>query len=97
MPSSTKKWTGAGGGSQRAKLESVKDHEDTWMHSESANLQMNQRDMKAAVKTAILEHHHVLLNLTSIILSMVKNHDSLCSYPARCLAEMLETPKMTRR
>jgi hypothetical protein len=41
--------------------------------------------MKAAVKTAVLEHDRVLLKLTSIILSMAKNHDSLSSFPARCL------------
>ncbi len=69
-------WTDAGGGCQRAKLESVKDHEGTSTHKEAANLQMNQSDMKEAVKTAILQHNHVLLNLTSIILSMAKNHDS---------------------
>ena len=40
---------------------------------------MNQSDVKEAVKTAILQHDHVLLNLTSIILSMAKNHDSLLS------------------
>jgi hypothetical protein len=51
---------------------------------------MNQSDMKEAVKTAILHHDHVLLNLTSIILSMAKNHESLNSFSARCLAaEML--------
>ena len=83
-------WTGAGGGCQRAKLQSVKDHEGTPTHKEAANLQMNQSDMKEAVKTAILQDDHVLLNLTSIILSMAKNHDSLTSFPARCLAaEML--------
>ena len=83
-------WTGAGGGCQRANLQSVKDHEGTQTHQEAANLQMNQSDMKEAVKTAILQHDHVLLNLTSIILSMAKNHDSLASFPARCLAaEML--------
>jgi hypothetical protein len=38
------------------KLESVKDHEGTQTHKEDANLQMNQSDMKEAVKTAILEH-----------------------------------------
>jgi hypothetical protein len=83
-------WTDAGGGCQRAKVESVKDHEVTQTHKEAANLQMNQSDMKEAVKTAILQDDHVLLNLTSIILSMAKNHDSLTSFPARCLAaEML--------
>jgi predicted transposase YbfD/YdcC len=56
-------WTDAGGGCQRAKLESVKDHEGTSTHKEAANLQMNQSDMKEAVKTAILQHDHVLLNL----------------------------------
>ena len=77
-------------GCQRAKVESVKDHEVTQTHKEVANLQMNQSDMKEAVKTAILQDDHVLLNLTSIILSMAKNHDSLTSFPARCLAaEML--------
>jgi hypothetical protein len=35
---------------------------------------------------AIFQHDHVLLNLTSIILSMAKNHDSLASFPALCLA-----------
>ena len=55
-------WTDAGGGCQRAKLESVKDHEGTSTHKEAANLQMNQIDMEEAVKTAILQHDHVLLN-----------------------------------
>ena len=73
-------WTDAGGGCQRAKVESVKDHEVTQTHKEAANLQMNQSDMKEAVKTAILQHDHVLLNLTSIILSMAKNHDSSTTY-----------------
>jgi hypothetical protein len=36
------------GGYQRAKLESVKDHEGTPTHKEAANLQMNQSDMKEA-------------------------------------------------
>ena len=58
-------WTDAGGGCQRAKVESVKDHEVTQTHKEAANLQMNQSDMKEAVKTAILQDDHVLLNLTS--------------------------------
>jgi hypothetical protein len=90
-------WTGAGGGCQRAKLESVKDHEGTSTHKEAANLQMNQSDMKEAVKTAILQHDHGLLNLTSIILSMAKNHDSLASFPARCLAaEMLSVEVKTK-
>jgi hypothetical protein len=90
-------WTGAGGGCQRAKLQSVKDHEGTPTHKEAANLQMNQSDMKEAVKTAILQHDHVLLNLTSIILSMAKNHDSLASFPARCLAvEMLSVEVKTK-
>ena len=67
-----------------------RNHEVTQTHKEAANLQMNQSDMKEAVKTAILQDDHVLLNLTSIILSMAKNHDSLTSFPARCLAaEML--------
>ena len=48
-------WTGAGGVCQRAKLDSVKDHEGTPTHKEAANLQMNQSD-KEAVKTAILQH-----------------------------------------
>ena len=78
-------WTDAGGGCQRAKVESVKDHEVTQTHKEAANLQMNQSDMKEAVKTAILQHDHVLLNLTNIILSIAKNHDSLSSFPAWCL------------
>ena len=52
-------WTGAGGGCQRAKLHSVKDHEGTTTHKSAANLQMNQSDMKEAVKTAILQHDHV--------------------------------------
>jgi hypothetical protein len=52
-------WTGASGGCQRAKVESVKDHEGTQTHTEVANLQMNQSDMKEAVKTVILEHDHV--------------------------------------
>ncbi len=83
-------WMGAGGGCRRAKLQSVKDHEDTQTHKEKANLQMNQSDMKEAVKTAILQHDQVLLNFTSIILSMAKNHNSLASFSARCLAaEML--------
>jgi hypothetical protein len=38
---------------------------------------MNQKDMKDAVKTTILQHDRMLLNLKSIILSMAKNHDSL--------------------
>jgi hypothetical protein len=90
-------WTGAGGGCQRAKLESVKDHEVTQTHKEAANLQMNHSDMKEAVKTAILQHDHVLLNLTSIILSMANNHDSLTSFSARCLAaEMLSVEVKTK-
>jgi hypothetical protein len=76
-------WTGADGGCQRAKLESVKDHEGTSTHKEAANLQMNESYMKEAVKTVILQHDLVLLNLTSIILSMAKNHNSLASFPAR--------------
>ena len=74
-------WTDASGGCQRAKLESVKDHEGTSTHKEAANLQMNQSDMKEAVKTAILQHDHVLLNLTSIILSMAKNHATAWEIP----------------
>ena len=66
-------------------------HEGTQTHNEAANLQMNQRDMKAAVKTAVLEHDRVLLKLTSIFLSMAKNHDSLCSFPARCLTWLLRS------
>ena len=66
-----------GGGCKRAKEKSVKDHEDTLTHKETANLQMNQTDMKSAVKTAILQHNCMLLNLTNITLSMAKNHDSL--------------------
>ena len=90
-------WTDAGGGCQRAKVESVKDHEVTQTHKEAANLQMNQSEMKEAVKTAILQDDHVLLNLTSIILSMAKNHDSLTSFPARCLAaEMLSVEVKTK-
>jgi hypothetical protein len=59
-------------------------------HKALANLQMNQSDMKEEVKTVILQHDHVLLNLTSIILSMAKNHDSLNSFSAQCLTvEML--------
>jgi hypothetical protein len=58
---------------------------------------MNQSDMKEAVKTAILQHDHVLLNLTGIILSMAKNHYSLASFPARCLtAEMLSVEVKTK-
>jgi hypothetical protein len=53
--------TSTGGECQRAKLESVKDHEVTQTHKEAANLQMNQRDMKEVVKTVILQHDHVLL------------------------------------
>jgi hypothetical protein len=87
----------SGGGCHRAQEKSVKDHEGTLTHKEAANLQMNQRDMKAAVKTAILQHDRMLLNLTSIILSMAKNHDSLCSFPARCLAaEMLTVEVKTQ-
>ena len=71
-------WTDAGGGCQRAKVESVKDHEVTQTHKEAANLQMNQSDMKEAVKTAILQDDHVLLNLTSIILSMAEKFCSEC-------------------
>jgi hypothetical protein len=53
--------------------------------------------LKEAVKTAIFQHDHVLLNLTSIILSMAKNHDSLASFPARCLAaEMLSVEVKTK-
>jgi hypothetical protein len=90
-------WTGAGGGCQRAKLQSVKDHEGTITHKAAANLQMNQSDMKEAVKTAILQHDHVLLNLTSIILSMANNHDSIASFSARCLAaEMLSVEVKTK-
>jgi len=90
-------WTGAGGGCQRANLESVKDHEGTQIHKEAANLLINQSDMKEAVKTAIPQHDHVLLNLTSIILSMAKNRDSICSFPARCLAaEMLTVEVKTK-
>jgi hypothetical protein len=89
--------TGDVGGCQRAKLESVKDHEVTQTHKEAANLQMNQRDMKETIKTAILQHNHMLLNLTSIILSMVNNHDSLASFSARCLAaEMLSVEVKTK-
>jgi hypothetical protein len=47
--------------------------------------------MKAAVKNAILQRERMLLNLTSIILSMTKNHNSLCSFPARCLADEMLT------
>jgi hypothetical protein len=58
---------------------------------------MNQSDMKEAVKTAILQHDHVLLNLTNIILSIAKNHDSLSSFPARCqAAEMLSVEVKTK-
>ena len=39
-------WTDAGGGCQRAKVESVKDHEVTQTHKEAANLQMNQSNMQ---------------------------------------------------
>ena len=42
-----------------------RNHEVTQTHKEAANLQMNQSDMKEAVKTAILQDDHVLLNLTS--------------------------------
>ena len=55
-------------------LQSVKDHEGTPTHKEAANLQMNPSNMKESVKTVILQHDHVLLNLTNIILSMAKNH-----------------------
>jgi hypothetical protein len=90
-------WTDSGGGCQRAKLVSVKDHEGTSTHKEAANLQMNQRDLKEAVKTVILQHDHVLLDLTSIILSMSKNHDSLASFPAQCLAaEMMSVEVKTK-
>ena len=83
---------------QRAKLQSVKDHEGTITHKAAANLQMNQSDMKEAVKTAILQHDHVLLNLTSIILSMANNHDSLASFSARRLAaEMLSVEVKTTK
>jgi hypothetical protein len=51
--------TDAGWGCQRAKLESVKDHEGTSTHKEVANLQMNQSNMKEAVKTVILQHDHI--------------------------------------
>jgi hypothetical protein len=58
--------------------------------------EMNQSDMKEAVKTAILQHDHVLLNLTGIII-MAKNHDSLASFPALCLAaEMLSVEVKTK-
>jgi sugar diacid utilization regulator len=58
---------------------------------------MNQIDMKEAVKSAILQHDHVLMNLTIIILSMAKNHDSLCSFPVRCLAaEILSVEVKTK-
>jgi hypothetical protein len=58
---------------------------------------MNQSYMKEAVKTAIIQHDHVLLNLTSIILSMAKNHDSFKSFSARCLAaEMLSVEVKTK-
>ena len=71
--------------------------EGTPTHKEAANLQMNQSDMKEAVKTAILQHDHVLLNLTSIILSMANNHDSIASFSARCLAaEMLSVEVKTK-
>ena len=90
-------WTDTDWRCQRTKLESVKDHEGTTTHKSEANLQMNQSDMKEAVKTAILQDDHVLLNLTSIILSMAKNHDSLTSFPARCLAaEMLSVEVKTK-
>jgi hypothetical protein len=53
--------------------------------------------MKEAVNTEVLQQDCVLLNLTSIILSMTKNHDSLCSFPARCLAaEMLSVEVKTK-
>jgi hypothetical protein len=68
-----------------------------WTGAGAANLQMNQSDMKEAVKTAILQHDHVLLNLTSIILSMANNHDSFTSFSARCLAaEMLSVEVKTK-
>jgi len=90
-------WTGDGGGCQRAKLHSVKDHEGTTTHKSAANRQMNQSDMKEAINTVILQHDHVLLNLTSIILSMANNHDSLASFSARCLAaEMLSVEVKTK-
>ena len=77
-------WTDSGWGCQRAKQQSLKDHQDTITHKEAANLQSNQINMKEAVKTAILQHNSVLLNLTSIILSMAKNHNSLCSLKVWC-------------
>jgi hypothetical protein len=82
-------WTDAGGGA-RGRSWSPSRITGARKHKEAANLQMNQSDMKETVKTAILQHDHVLLNLTSIILSMAKNRDSIGSFPARCLAaEML--------
>ena len=82
-------WTDAGGGCQRAKVESVKDHEVTQTHKEAANLQMNQSDMKEAVKTAILQHDHVLLNLTSILFQQSRRksvlHVKLCSCVGVCV------------
>jgi hypothetical protein len=90
-------WTDTDWRCQRTKLESVKDHEGTSTHKEAANLQMNQINMKEAVKTVILQHNHVLLNLTIIILSMAKNHNSLASFPAQCLAaEMLSVEVKTK-
>jgi hypothetical protein len=70
-------WKVDGGGCKKAKEDSVKNHEDTLTHKEAANLQMNQGAMKSAVKTTILQHDCMQLNLTNIILSMAKNHDSL--------------------
>jgi len=75
-------WTVAVGGCHRAKLQSVKDYEGTQTTQgigKPQSLQMNQSDIKEAVKTAILQHDHVLLNLTGIVLSMAKNHDSRCA------------------
>ncbi len=75
-----KVWTGVVWGCQRVKEESVKDHKGTTTRKGDENLQINQSDMKEAVKTEVLQHDCVLLaNLTSIILSMTKNHNSLCS------------------
>ena len=52
---------------------SVKHHEGTTIHKEASNLQSNRSDMKEAVKTAVLQNDRLLLNLTSIILSMAND------------------------
>jgi hypothetical protein len=52
-------------GCQRAQEESVEDHEGMITHKENAKRQSIQSDMKEAVKTVILQHDIMVLNLTT--------------------------------